>query len=106
MSSVKWGVLGAGNIVRRWMRGARAAGADIRAVGSRTPESARRAAGELAIPCFGVYEDILSRGDIDAVYVAVCRIRRILSLRSRRCGAASTCLSKSLPAYGSTSGLR
>ena len=65
-----WGILGAGAIVRRLIGGARTAGLDLRILGSRTAESAEKAACELGIPQYGSYEDVY-RSDVDAVYVAV-----------------------------------
>ena len=46
-----WGVIGAGEILRRWIKGARQAeNTEIRAVASRRIDSARKAASELDIP--------------------------------------------------------
>lgn len=67
-----WGVIGAGEILRRWIKGARQAeGTEIRAVASRSIVSARKAAAELGIPEALTIEELLSREDIKAVYIAV-----------------------------------
>ena len=70
-NKLSWGILGAGGIVRRWIGGARQAGAQIRAIASRTPESAQKAAAELDIPEALSYEALVQRPDIDICYVAV-----------------------------------
>ena len=68
--ALNWGILGAGMIVRRLMGGARTAGLQVSIIGSRSIESAEKAAAELGIPRFGSYDDVL-QSEVDAVYVAV-----------------------------------
>lgn len=72
MKTYRWGILGAGSIVRRWIRGARQTERlEIRAIGSRTIESAEKAAQELNIPRFGDYLSVVTDPEIDICYVAV-----------------------------------
>ena len=72
MKTYRWGFLGAGNIVRRLMRGARQTeGMIVEAIASRTVEHAERMAQELNIPKFGDYMSVVTDPDIDICYVAV-----------------------------------
>ncbi len=68
--SISWAILGAGGIARKFARDVRLAGSAVVAVGSRTPDRAESFAAENGIPFHGTYEDVLSRDDVDAVYVA------------------------------------
>ena len=72
MKTYRWGILGAGAIVRRWIRGARQTpGLEIAAIGSRNPAHAAAAAAELGIPRASDYEGIVSDPSIDLCYIAV-----------------------------------
>ena len=72
MKTYRWGILGAGGIVRRWMRGAvQTEGMEICAIGSRTLESAEKAAKELNIPKFGDYLSVVTDPEVEICYVAV-----------------------------------
>ena len=87
---ITWGVLGAGGILNRWIKGAmQVSGSEIAAVASRTRESAEAAARTYGIPEALSYEELLARGDIDAVYVAVPHTaHRDLALAAMRAGKA------------------
>jgi predicted dehydrogenase len=70
---IRWGILGTGDINRRFMPGVRqSAEADIVAVGSRDPARAAIFAREYGIPrAFGSYEELLADPTIDAVYICL-----------------------------------
>ena len=69
---IRWGLLGAGNILDRWMKGAcQIDDMEIVAVASRTRESAAKTAEKFQIPEVLTYEEMLSREDIDIVYIPV-----------------------------------
>ena len=68
---VGWGILATGGIARTFARDLAAHGHRIAAVGSRTPESARRFADEFDIPtAYGSYADLVADPQVDIVYVA------------------------------------
>ncbi len=71
-TTVRWGIIGAGNIARKFAAGIRhAVGAELLGVGSRAREKAEAFGEELSIPRrYGSYEDLAADGDVDAVYVA------------------------------------
>ena len=70
--TVRWGLLGAGNILNRWMNGARQPeGMEIAAVASRTRERAEKMAQCFNIPEAVSYDELLERKDIDVVYIPV-----------------------------------
>ena len=68
---IKWGILGPGAVSRLFAEGLRsAAGAQIEAVGSRSPERARRFASEFGVRhWYGSYTEMLRHPGIEAVYV-------------------------------------
>ncbi|MFT3943815.1 MAG: Gfo/Idh/MocA family oxidoreductase [Ancrocorticia sp.] len=68
--SLRWAILGAGGIARKFARDVKRAGSAVVAVGSRTPARAEAFAVENDIAFHGSYKDVLSRDDVDAVYVA------------------------------------
>jgi len=71
MTTFKWGILGASNIARSFIRGVRRTpgAGEIAAVASRSPEKARSYAEELDIPAsFGSYADLLDPSQVDAIY--------------------------------------
>ena len=62
MKKIRWGLLGAGIILNRWMQGAlQAEGMEIRAIASRTPDSARKMAEKWKIDTVLTYEEMLER---------------------------------------------
>lgn len=72
MDTIRWGLLGAGRIVNRWICGLRnLADARLVAVASRTASTAETTAASLGIEAAPSYRALLERSDIDAVYVAV-----------------------------------
>lgn len=72
MKTYRWGILGAGNIVCRWIRGARQLdNVQVCAIGSRTLESAEKAARELNILHFGDYMSVVTDPEVELCYVAV-----------------------------------
>lgn len=72
MKEYQWGIMGAGGILRRWIRSARQAeGCSLAAVASRTMEHAEKAAAELDIPVATDYESLVKDPNIDICYVAV-----------------------------------
>ncbi len=69
---IRWGMLGAGAILDRWMKGAvQVEGAEVAAVASRTVETAGRQAEKFGIPSALTYDEILKRKDIDIMYIPV-----------------------------------
>lgn len=72
MKKTRWGLLGAGNLLERWMKGFRQVEeAEIAAIASRTPETARRMADRFGIADALSYEELLQRDDIDVMYIPV-----------------------------------
>jgi D-xylose 1-dehydrogenase (NADP+, D-xylono-1,5-lactone-forming) len=70
---VRWGVLGTGRIVGRFLAGARESKrAAVVAIGGRTLERARAVAAGASIPgAFGSFEEVLADPDVEAVYNAL-----------------------------------
>jgi len=69
---IRWGILGTGVIARAFAEGLRhARGAVLRAVGSRTLETAGRFAGVYGVPgWYGSYEELAADPTVDVIYVA------------------------------------
>lgn len=69
---IRWGILGPGKIARTFAAALREAqGAELVAVGSRSPERARAFADEFAVPrSWGSYAALAADPEVDAVYVA------------------------------------
>lgn len=71
-NKIKWGLLGAGNIIDRWINGARqCSDMEIVTIASRTIESAENMAKKHNIPIALEYEALVKRDDIDVVYIPV-----------------------------------
>ena len=72
MKTIRFGIIGAGNIANKFCDAARLAeGAEVVAVASKSMERARAFAGRNGVPqAFDSYEDMLKTADIDAVYIA------------------------------------
>lgn len=69
--SLRWGILGTGNIADKFTRDLQATGHQITAVGSRTDENAQKFAAEHGIPrAHGSYEALASDPEVDAIYVS------------------------------------
>ena len=72
MRKTRWGLLGAGMLLERWMKGfQQVEEAEIAAIASRTPETARRMADRFGIADALSYDEILKRDDIDIMYIPV-----------------------------------
>jgi predicted dehydrogenase len=73
MTTVRWGLLSTANINRKLIPAIReSARGGLVAVASRSIEKAREYASEWKIPlAFGSYEEMLSSGEIDAVYIGL-----------------------------------
>ena len=72
MEKIRWGLLGAGMIIDRWLKGFRQVeDAELAAVASRTRETAQRQAEKYGIPEAMTYDEMLERKDIDVVYIPV-----------------------------------
>lgn len=71
-NTVKWGIMGCGNIARKFAEAVQIIDeADLTAAASRTEEKARDFAGKFNIPkAYGSYEAMVNNKDIDAIYVA------------------------------------
>ncbi|GAB3156521.1 Gfo/Idh/MocA family oxidoreductase [Microbacterium neimengense] len=70
-SRLRWGILATGGIAHMFTSDLRTAGLDVRAVGSRSLESAQRFATQFDIPrAHGDYASLLADDDIDIVYIA------------------------------------
>lgn len=68
----RWGLMGAGRIVNRWMNGAlQLNDTEIVAVASRTYEKAYEISKKYGIECSTSYLDLVTRNDIDVVYIPV-----------------------------------
>ena len=83
---IRWGLLGAGKIVNRWMRGAlQPQDMEITAVASRTCETAETVAKTWNIPRVMTYDEMLEADDIDVVYIPVPHTaHKELALRALR----------------------
>ena len=88
--TIRWGILGAGDILNAWMAGARQVeDMEVVAVASRTPQRAEAMAKKLEIPDALSYEALLAREDIDAVYIPVPHTaHKGLALQALRAGKA------------------
>ncbi|BDZ53867.1 Gfo/Idh/MocA family protein [Agromyces marinus] len=70
-SRLRWGILATGGIARLFTDDLVRNGFDVRAVGSRSFESARAFADEYGIPgAHGSYAELVAAADVDAVYIA------------------------------------
>ncbi len=68
---IRWGIIGAGGIARKFTKDARVTGASVSAIGSRSADKAAKFAAAFEIAgSSGSYEELVARDDVDAVYVA------------------------------------
>ena len=91
---IRWGILGAGSIARRFAAGPRAvAGAEPTAVGSRELVKAEAFGNELGIPKrHGSYAALAADTDVDVIYVATPHpMHKDNSLLCLRAGKAVLC---------------
>lgn len=71
LPGLRWGILATGGIAHSFTSDLRTAGRDVRAVGSRTADSAERFAAQYEIDhAHGSYDALLSDDDVDIVYIA------------------------------------
>lgn len=73
MRTLRWGILGTGNIARQFCAGVRTASrSSLAAVGSRDPERARQFAAEQGVGRgLDAYADVCRSPDVDAVYISL-----------------------------------
>ncbi len=72
MKTYRWGIMGAGGIIYRWMRGLnQSENAVVHCIGSRTIEHAEKTAKDLNIPKFGDYMSVVTDPEVDVCYIAV-----------------------------------
>jgi len=73
VKKIRWGIIGSGRIVRRWLCGAKQrSDMEVVAVASRHTENARQVADTYGIPYVEEnVQSLLDRKDIDIVYIAV-----------------------------------
>lgn len=91
MAKVRWGLLGAGNIVHRWIRGTYRLQDEMEvvAVASRSESRAAAMAAQYGIPEHMDYEQMLRRSDIDAVFIPVPHVgHKELALQAIAAGKA------------------
>lgn len=71
--TLRWGILGTGNIARQFANGVRQSESGVlAAVGSRSIDSARAFAGQFQVPtAHGDYDALLADRDCDAIYVSL-----------------------------------
>ena len=88
MAKTRWGLLGAGIILDRWMKGfQQVEDAEVAAIASRTPETARRMADRYGIKDALTYDEILKRDDIDVMYIPVPHMaHKELAIRAMEAG--------------------
>lgn len=68
---LRWGILATGGIAHSFTRDLKLNGFDVRAVGSRSQESADAFAAEFDIPtAYGSYEQLAADPDVDVIYVS------------------------------------
>src|ERR1700759_3910087 len=72
MKTIRWGILGAGRIARKFATDLKLVeDAELVAVGSRTIESAQEFAAEFPVKhLHSTYEDLARNPDVDVIYVA------------------------------------
>jgi len=70
-AGLRWGILATGHIAAQFTGDALLAGLDVRAVGSRSVESAQRFAATYGIPnAHGSYAELVADPEVDIIYVA------------------------------------
>ena len=88
MKKYRWGLLGAGVILDRWLKGFRQVeDAEIAGIASRTRETAERQAAKYGICDALSYDELLARKDIDVMYIPVPHpAHRELAIRAMEAG--------------------
>jgi xylose dehydrogenase (NAD/NADP) len=89
---LRWGILGTGGIVRRWLPGFQTSGDRLTIVGSRDPARAASAAREFGAERGGSYEDVLRADDVDVIYNALPNQPHVeWAIRAAEAGKHSLC---------------
>ncbi len=90
---IAWGILGTGRIARAFARGLRASRTGrLAAVGSRSLDKAAAFCAEFGGTPHGSYEELLSSGDVQAVYIATPHHTHAeLTVAAARAGKAILC---------------
>lgn len=91
---LRWGILGAGNISRQWVRSLLAVpGAEITAVGARELDRARDFAHRLNIPsAYGSYQELVESDAVDIIYVGtITRLHREHAILALEAGKHVLC---------------
>ncbi|MBQ6520465.1 MAG: Gfo/Idh/MocA family oxidoreductase [Anaerolineaceae bacterium] len=90
MKKIRWGLLGAGVILNDWLNGFhQLEDAQIVGIASRTRETAEKKACQYGISESMTYDEMLSRKDIDAVYIPVPHTaHKELAIRALEAGIA------------------
>src|SRR5471030_464046 len=73
MTTLNWGILGTGNIARKFASDlAQTPGMKVAAVGSRSAESAKKFGDELKVPnCHASYEALIADPAVQAIYISL-----------------------------------
>lgn len=89
----RWGILGLGNIARKFTLDLKAQGLMIHAVASRDENKAKAFAHEFGIHrAYGSYEALLADAEVDAVYIALPNsLHAVYTLAAARAGKAVLC---------------
>ena len=87
---IRWGLMGSGRIIDRWIKGAKQVDdMDIVAVASRKAKSAQKMADKYDIPEVVTFDEMVSRDDIDIVYVPVPHVaHKELTIKALKAGKA------------------
>lgn len=85
---IRWGIMGAGAVIERWVKGAlQIADLEIKAISSRSVASAKEVADRWNIPYVMTYDEMAECPDIDIVYIAVPHTaHRELALKAMNAG--------------------
>ena len=82
MTSLRWGILATGGIARLFANDLVLNQLDLRAVGSRTQESADAFAADFSVPnAHGSYEDLVADPEVDIIYIATPHPSHVSSAR-------------------------
>lgn len=92
-SKIRWGFLGAGAIIDRFIKGVRQFDdMEVVAVSSRTHETAKKMADKYNISEVLTYDEMINRADIDVVYIAVPHTQhKELTVKALNAGKAVLC---------------